>query len=183
MSTDTATLDESIMAAAEPVEPKTYVDGMRLLGAACSVITSRNGEERAGLTATAVVSVCADPPRLAICINRDVRAHLVISESGTVAINVLSAEQEDLAKRFAGMVKDVFGEARFEGGRWYDGAMGAPLLDGALASFDCKVVDAMPVSTHTLFLCEVIGVRTREADDALIYFNRNFLRLPDGQRN
>lgn len=159
------------------VEPAAYLGAMRYFAAGCAIIASSDGSERSGLTATAVCSVTADPPRLLVCVNRDVRAHAVIVDSGTLSVNVLSEAQEGLARRFAGMVKDVRGEDRFLEGRWITGRLGAPVLAGSLASFDCRVVEAVPASTHTLFICEVVDVAADGDAAPLLFFNRAFATL------
>jgi flavin reductase (NADH)/flavin reductase len=160
-----------------------YVGAMRYLVAGCSIIASSDGVERSGLTATAVCSVTADPPRLLVCINRDVRAHAVIADSGTLSVNLLAKDQEELAKRFAGMVKDIRGEDRFLEGRWNSGRLGAPILAGALASFDCRVVEAVPASTHTIFICEVLEVTADGRIGPLAFFNRAFATLAEPAGN
>lgn len=159
------------------VEPEAYLGAMRYLAAGCSIIASSDGNERLGLTATAVCSVTADPARLLVCINRDVRAHAVIVDSGTLSVNVLSASQEHLAKCFAGMLKDVSGEDRFREGKWKIGRLGAPVLEGSLASFDCRVVEAVAATTHTIFICEVVDVAANGEAAPLLFFNRNFATL------
>lgn len=159
------------------VEPVAYLGAMRYFAAGCSIIASSDGCERLGLTATAVCSVTADPPRLLVCINRDVRAHSVIVDSGTLSVNLLSTAQEHLAMRFAGMVKDVCGEDRFLEGQWKTGRFGAPVLEGCLASFDCRVVEAVPASTHTIFICEVVDVASNGDAAPLLFFNRSFTTL------
>ena len=159
------------------VEPARFLGAMRYFTAGCSIIATSDGTERAGLTATAVCSVTADPPRLLVCINREVRAHSVIVESGTLSVNVLSEAQEGLAKRFAGMIKDVRGEDRFQEGDWVEGRLGAPVLSEALASFDCRVVEAVPASTHTIFICEVVDVASDGDATPLLFFNRDFATL------
>lgn len=159
------------------VEPAAYLGAMRYFTAGCSIIASSDGSERSGLTATAVCSVTADPPRLLVCINRDVRAHAVIVDSGTLSVNVLSEAQEQLARRFAGMLKDVRGEDRFGEGNWREGQLGAPVLEGSLASFDCRVVEALSASTHTIFICEVVDVAADGDAAPLLFFNRSFATL------
>ena len=159
------------------VEPADFLGAMRYFAAGCSIIAASDGMERAGLTATAVCSVTAEPPRLLVCINREVRAHAVIVDSGTLSVNVLSEAQEGLAKCFAGMVKDVSGEERFLEGDWVEGRLGAPVLAGALASFDCRVVEAIPASTHTIFICEVVDVASDGDATPLLFFNRAFANL------
>ena len=56
-------------------------------------------------------------------------------------------------------------------------ASGAPVLEGALAAFDCRVVERLERGTHAVLFCEVLAARAGEGD-ALVYFNRAFKRLP-----
>lgn len=151
--------------------------GMRQLAASVSIVTARVAERRAGLTATAVCSVTADPPRLVVFVNKGVVANEVIRESGAVCINVLSSAQERVAKAFAGMVQGVHGDARFDHGQWDAMVTGAPALDGALVNFDCRVVKVFDESTHHAFVAEVLATRVNETGDALLYLNGAFRNL------
>lgn len=156
-----------------------FRQGMSLLCGACTIVTTSAGSERAGLTATAVCSVSADPPRLIVCVNRSTRAHALIRRSGALAVNVLSAGQEVLARRFAGMVSGVQGDERFAEGDWHSGAEGVPVLRGALAHFTCRVAEATDSGTHCIFLCDVIDVdAAAPAESALAYMNRRFVHVP-----
>jgi len=161
------------------VDPSLFRAGMRRLTGACSVIASRSGDTRAGLTATAVCSVSAEPARLLVCVNRSVRAHNVISESGLLSVNVLAEHQEDIARRFAGMVINVVGEDRFLGaGNWREGRLGVPLLEESVVSFACQVIEEIPGGSHTVFLCDVIEVCCgKEETPPLVYFGGKFARL------
>jgi flavin reductase (DIM6/NTAB) family NADH-FMN oxidoreductase RutF len=170
-------LRETPVAAVNAVSPADFTGAMRLFPAGCSVITSCHQGERAGLTATAVMSICAEPPRIAVCVNRSVRAHPLIVASGTLAVNVLSDAQEEVGKCFAGMIDGVIGADRFDAGEWTSGAKGAPLLEGALVNFDCNIVESIDIGTHSLFICEVIGVGAHHGKGALAYFNRKFLSI------
>lgn len=151
--------------------------GMRHLAAAVTIITSRADEDPVGLTATAVCSVTVDPPRMVVLVNKKVAAADAILASGALCINVLTADQEHLARVFAGMVEGVFGPARFAHGQWSARLSGAPVLDGALASFDCRVVKVFDESTHHAFLCEVLDASEPPGGDPLIYLDGAFRRL------
>jgi flavin reductase (NADH)/flavin reductase len=163
------------------LNPDQFRQGMRSLSGAVSIITTNCSGERAGLTATAVCSVSASPPRLLVCVNRDVYANEMIIESGVYCVNVLASWQQDLAKRFAGMVKGVAGEERFLEGNWGVGKLGdLPILGGALVSFECEVVESIDSGSHTIFLGDVRAVNVAEAgDDPLMYFDANFRVLAD----
>lgn len=159
------------------VSPEAHRYGMRHFAAGVCLITSSHGEQRAGLTATAVCSVTAQPPRLVVFVNKNVAAAPLILDSGALCVNVLANDQEEIAKVFAGMVPGVHGDARFDHGRWLGLISGAPVLDGALASFDCRVIKVFDESTHHAFLCEVLDTRERSDGAALVYFNGAFRSL------
>jgi len=152
--------------------------GMRHFAVGVSIISARHGERKAGLTATAVCSVTVEPPRLVVFVNKNVAANEVVLDSGALCVNVLSGEQEEVAKAFAGAIKDVHGDARFEYGAWRELVTGAPMLDGALANFDCRVIKVFDESTHNAFLCEVLATCERNDGEALIYLNGAFRRIP-----
>jgi flavin reductase len=157
--------------------PELFRQGMRRLAGACTIITSvapgQGREGWAGMTATAVASVTADPAQLLVCINRSTWAHSVISQSRVLGVNVLGAEGLQLAQRFAGGVPP---EEKFTQGEWLTATSGAPLLASALASFDCLVCESIEASTHDIFICDVLGVLLREpGGDPLIYFDGAFL--------
>ena len=160
------------------VSPLEHRNGMRHVAVGVSIISSADGETRAGLTATAVCSVTADPPRLVVFVNKNVVADEVIRTSGALCVNVLAGEQEDVAKAFAGMIEGVHGASRFSYGQWSALSTGAPALDGALTNFDCRVVKVYDESTHHAFVCEVLATRERNDGEALIYLNGGFRRLP-----
>lgn len=163
-----------------PEVPQTsdlFRQGMRRLAGACTIITSvapgQGREGWAGMTATAVASVTADPARLLVCINRSTWAHEIVSQSRILGVNVLGEDALNLAKRFAGGVSP---QEKFAEGSWLTTTSGAPLLANALASFDCLVSESIEASTHDIFICDVLGVLLREpGGDPLIYFDGTFL--------
>ena len=101
------------LATVPTVSAESHRYGMRHFAIGVSIITARHGESRAGLTATAVCSVTADPPRLVVFVNKNVVANDVVLNSGALCVNVLAGDQEDVAKAFAGMIDGVHGDARF----------------------------------------------------------------------
>lgn len=171
-ATPAATLEPAL-----PQTPDLFRQGMRRLAGACTIITSvapgQGREGWAGMTATAVASVTAEPARLLVCINRSTWAHGIISQSRVLGVNVLGADSVELAQRFAGGVAP---EEKFSREAWVTTTSGAPLLASALASFDCVVRESIEASTHDIFICDVLGVLLREpGGDPLIYFDGAFL--------
>lgn len=143
---------------------------MRQFSASVNVITTMHEGERRGLTATAVCSLCAEPPRILCCVNKSAEASPVLHASRIFAINVLQAGQVEVAVDFSGR---KLGEERFGTGEWSTLATGAPVLSGALAAFDCRVVEIIDCGTHDIFIGDVVGAVNQEAAP-LLYGDRNY---------
>jgi flavin reductase len=160
------------------VSPDAFRDGMRRLAAAVTVVTCREEGGRNGLTATAVMSLTADPPRLAVAVNRSASAFGQLQRAGSFAVNVLREDQVALAARFCGPIK---GEARFESGSWSSLSTGAPVLEDAQAVFDCVIERCVEAGTHAVLFGAVQAVRFSSDPQPLLYLDGDWaglVRLP-----
>ncbi|MGI1672160.1 MAG: flavin reductase family protein [Neptuniibacter sp.] len=160
----------------ERISADLFKQGMRRLAGAVNIISVEKDGDLAGLTATAVMSVSAEPPRVMVCINKDVFAHSLLREGGRICINTLSSSQVSQAKIFAGMDKNFTGVERFNTGSWLMEAGKAPQLEGALLNLQCEIVEMISASSHSMVLCEVIGLSANQDSDlaALVYFDCGF---------
>src|SRR5574344_2624845 len=118
-----------------PLDPKqlAFRNAMAHMSAAVNIITTDGEAGRCGITATAVCSVTDTPPTLMVCVNRNSAMNAVFKANGRLCANVLSGEQEEAAKHFAGMT-GVAMEERFALDPWTTGSEGLPVLEGALAN-------------------------------------------------
>jgi len=144
------------------------------VGAAIHIVTTDGPAGRAGFTATAVCSVTDAPPSLLVCLNRSASVYGAVRANGVLSVNVLAPEHKELSALFGG--KTPLDE-RFAAARWRVGETGAPLLEGAVVNFDCRIVQAAEVGGHTVLICEIVGVAGLERDEALVYFNRAYHAL------
>jgi flavin reductase len=92
-----------------------------------------------------------------------------------LCVNTLSAGQSAVAGLFA--TRDLAMEQRFAAAVWSRLATGAPVLEGAAASFDCRIVERLERGTHAVILCEVEAVKVSEDAGALVYFGRGYRTL------
>ena len=156
------------------VTRQEFRDAMARLGAAVNVITTGGPAGRGGFTASAVCSVTDEPPMLLVCMNRNATAAPAMRANGTVCVNVVTAGQKEVAMVFAGATKCSMLE-RFEAGNWSTLATGAPVLEGAVVSFDCRIAEFLDKGTHSVVFAEVAGIRTRRRPGRrLIYFGRDY---------
>ena len=140
-----------------------------------TVITTLDPAGRpAGLTANAFASVSLAPPLGLVCVDRASDTHDLIAASGAFVVNVLAAEQDAIARRFAADDK----ERRFESIAWRSMATGAPVLDDVLAWIDCRVHTAVDGGDHTIYIGAVHAADARAG--APLVFYRGRYRTTDG---
>lgn len=147
-----------------------FRSGMRALASGVTLVTTAYGGVRRGLTASAVCSLSVAPPMLLVCVNKSALAHDLITSANAFCVNILALRHGELARAFADQAAV---ERRFDQGNWTEGRGGVPVLEDALASFECKLDLAVEKSTHTIFIGAVEAVRTCEGEP-LLYFNGAF---------
>ena len=133
------------------VSADDFRQGMRRLGGAVTIVATASETEQAGLTATAVTSLSAEPPRLLACINRAGKTFEILTKGRNLSVNVLSVADRDLAIRFAGLDGSEETE-RFSEGDWRDCSSGAPYLSTALVSFGCHVETILDAGSHGIVI-------------------------------
>lgn len=153
------------------VQRSDYRDAMARLGAAVSVVTTDGPGGQAGFTASAVCSVTDDPPTLLVCLNRSASVYPVFDANGVLCVNVLAAGQQTLSNLFGG--KTPMPE-RFAAARWSLLVTGAPVLEGATVSFDCRVTRRTEVGSHDVLFCEAVAIRGSDKAQGLVYFDRRY---------
>lgn len=121
------------------------------------VVTTRLGEKINGMTAAWVSQVSFNPVLVMVSIAPTRYSHDLIKESGVMAVNILTSEQMELAKRFG--YKSGRKVDKCAGLEWITGATGAPILPQAYAYLDLKVVSTFPAGDHTLFVGEVVEAK------------------------
>ena len=135
-----------------------------------TIVTAR-GEDGTlvGLTANSFNSVSLDPPLVLWSLGKKAGAMPVLSRGSHYAINILAADQKELAQRFA--TRDI---DRFAGVTWREGAGGAPLLDGAVAVFECANRSQYEEGDHVIFVGEVERCEARVGAQPLIFHGGKF---------
>jgi flavin reductase (DIM6/NTAB) family NADH-FMN oxidoreductase RutF len=155
------------------IDSTAFKNGMRHLAAGVTMVTTRTDSGPFGLVATAVCSVCADPPTLLVCINRGSAAHDAIAGSGVFCVNVVDQEQAEIVPRFLATGH----ERRFDFCAWTTLKTGAPVLESALVSFDCEIAQSATAGTHTVFFGRVVAARVAPERAPLLYYNGSFAGL------
>jgi flavin reductase len=147
-----------------------------------NIITTDGAAGQGGITATAVCSVTDDPATLLVCLNRTSPRSALFLANGVLCVNTLAAGQQGVSDAFSAPSDKADMASRFAAGTWTRLATGALALDGAAASFDCRITEVMEQGTHSVVFASVEAVRFADmAAGCLMYYARGYHGLPVGQ--
>ncbi|RJF91808.1 flavin reductase [Noviherbaspirillum saxi] len=152
---------------------ENFVDGMSRVPNSVSVVTTDGIAGRFGVTVSATASVSADPPTLLVCVHHLSRASQAIIENGVFCVNLLHTEASRISDTFAGRVAAPEGD-KFGCASWHTLQSGAPVIDGPLVAFDCKLMQHMQVNTHYIFIGGVLHVEFGKTARPLLHANRSY---------
>ena len=158
------------------VSPDHFRGAMRHLAGGVSVITVGRGKDITGMTVTSVSSFSVDPPTLVVSVNREASSWPLLKRHGFFGINLLTADQLDVAERFAGK-GGLKGADRFAGAQWTTRVSGVPLLSGALAAIDCEVEDIVERHSHAIVIGRVLDIQASTRTAALAYWQGRFVAI------
>jgi flavin reductase (DIM6/NTAB) family NADH-FMN oxidoreductase RutF len=135
--------------------PDEFRRAMALLPTAVTVVTAPGDASPAGATANAVASLSLEPPLMIAALDRDSRTLAAVRGVGAFGINVLAADQEELARAFA--TKAPHPE------KWadvtWDHHAGVPIIDGCVLWVACRLRGAHDGGDHVILTggVEAIG--------------------------
>ena len=153
---------------------------MRHLAGGVSVITAGRAKDITGMTVTSVSSLSVDPPTLIVSINRESSSWPLIKRYGFFGVNILTADQLDIAERFTGK-GGLKGADRFAGAEWITRASGVPLLVGALAAVDCEVEDIVERHSHAIVIGRVLDMQVSTRTAALAYWQGQYVAIDQNE--
>jgi flavin reductase (DIM6/NTAB) family NADH-FMN oxidoreductase RutF len=162
-------------ALAPSFSPHVFRAALAMFATGVTIVTARDDDGAPiGLTANSFNSVSLEPPLVLWSLWRGAGSMPAFARGSHYAINVLAADQRELAERFATKAVDRFG-----GLVWRQGAGGAPLLDGAAAVFECFNRSRYEEGDHIIFVGEVEHCARRAGASPLIFHGgRYFTELP-----
>lgn len=120
------------------------------------------GDERDAFTAAWVMQTSFDPLLLTLSINPANASYELLHPGGGFTVNVLKQGQLELARRFG--LRSGRDADKLQGTRWRPGRRGAPILQDALAYFDCDLAGRMRAGDHELVLGKVVEGKILDPD-------------------
>ena len=154
-------------------DPRTLRDALGCFATGVTVVTTLDeAGQPVGLTANSFSSVSLDPPLILFCLARSSTNVDRFRRAEHFAINVLHIGQQPTSGVFARSQAD-----RFQDVAWETWDTGAPILSGALASFECGTEQIVEAGDHLVIIGRVRRARFEPRRDPLLYFRGKYRRL------
>ena len=134
-----------------------------------TIIATHDGEDPYGLTANSFSSVSLEPPLILFSLSRTADCFDAFEASELFSVNVLHRNQEELSSRFAR--KDI---DKWTGIGWSPGRGGCPLIEGAIATFECRTVARHPGGDHVIYVGEVMNFTHGSGGEPLAFFRGRY---------
>ncbi|RLF94952.1 High molecular weight rubredoxin [Thermococci archaeon] len=133
------------------------------------VVSSKKGDSINGQIANTVFQVCADPPVIAVCINKKNLTHEFIQGSKVFTVSILSKETP---MKFIGLFGFKSGRDvnKFEKINYKIGVTGSPIVtDNAIGYVEADIINSIDVETHTIFIVEILDAQIMNDSEPLTY--------------
>jgi len=160
--------------AAKP-DPEMFREVFGRFATGVAVITSAGSAGPGGMTANALCSLSLEPLLALVCFENRARTLPIVREAGRFGVNLLAADQADLAGVFASKLP----EAEKLDGVDHRLEHGVPVIDGVLAWAACELRELIAGGDHTIAIGEVLELGLGEGSPLLWYAGR-YHQLPPG---
>lgn len=156
----------------EEITPDRFRHVMRHVPTGVAVVAATTDSGPAGLAVGTFVSVSLQPPLVGFFVDRRSTTWPVLEPLGRFTVNVLGEDDEETCRAFA-----VSGGNKFVGVSWHPSPMGSPVLDTALAWFDCSIESVSDAGDHRFVLANVHDLSARSAGRPLVFCHGTYQRL------
>lgn len=128
------------------------------------VIGVTEGDRRDAFTAASLAHVSYSPLLIMVAVNPDHRPYSLLGDGSAFAVSVLKEGQLATARHFGPHTNGH--PDKLSRHAWRVGVTGAPILEDALAYFECITTADVPAGDHRLILGNVIGGALLDGDAA-----------------
>lgn len=160
------------MSMTSPVTSDRFRHVMRHVPTGVAVVAAGTADGPAGLAVGSFVSASLEPPLVGFFVGHASTTWPRIAPVGRFSVNILGEDDEDTCRAFA-----ASGGDKFAGVAWHPSPLGSPVLDGALAWFECTPHTVTRAGDHDFVLADVRDLSVRPDGRPLIFCHGIYQRL------
>lgn len=163
-----------------PIDPEVLRAALGSFPTGVTVITTRGpAGEPVGLTCNSFNSVSLEPPLVSWGLRLASSNLDAFRQATAFTVHVLAERQNELSTRFAR--RDV--ADKFAGVPWHAGLDGTPVLEGCVATFQCRKFAEHVAGDHVLFLGQVVRFEHQGGEDSLVFYRGGYMAVAQSLRD
>ena len=159
--------------AAAGFTPRSFRDALGHFATGVTVVTAPCDGEPLGMTVNSFTSVSLEPPLVLFSAARTLLGLKKLLEAPAFGINILRQEQIELSNRFAKPASEKWSGLNIDRGTH----LGVPLLQNALARFECVPYANHDGGDHIIFLARVVAFETATQHAPLVFYRGQYRAL------
>jgi len=155
------------------IDPREFRNTLGLFATGITVVTTNDSNgEKIGVTINSFASVSLEPPLVLFSLKTESPLTNIFLSQEKYNICVLADDQENVSNLFASHEEDKFSKVD-----WKEGENGTPVLNGTLATLECKRAEAHMGGDHTIFVGQVTNIEASEEGGPLLYYKGGYKKL------
>ena len=131
-----------------------------------TVLAKSEGDKPRGITVNSFSSVSLDPPLLLWSLQNNSASYQYFAGCEKFAVNILSRDQQALSEYYARRS----GEEGMLPEHYHRGKEGLPLINGAIAAFECHLETTYEAGDHQILIGRIKQVYTATDEPPLLFY-------------
>ena len=158
----------------DPVSADVHRAAARMFASGVTVAAASHGGRIHAIAATAFCSLSLDPPLVLLAVNHSGQLVDLARRAGHVGISILGEDQREVSEWAASTGRTPGASLPYP---TTAARTGAPLIEGAIAWFDCEVQDVTRHGDHIVVVGLVVEAWAAAGEQPLLYFQGSYRAL------
>ena len=156
---------------------KAQLEISRLIPCSVAILTVASKKDRDAMTASTMF-ISENPPILTVSVAKHIVSHNLIEEAGEFVLNMAAPDQVKLAMQ-VGFThgKDTNKFRRFHIQTAKASKVSAPLIKGAFAHLECKVITSLSTASYVVYLAEVAAYKVNQRVGPIAWYANRYFAL------
>ena len=151
------------------IDPAAFRDVLGRFASGITVVAALDEGEPVGFACQSFASLSLDPPLIMLSVGRNSSSWPRIQLAGRFCVNILAEDQQHVCTALGAR-----GGEKFRAVPWQVSPHGTVLIDGALATVDCRLEAVHEAGDHWIVTGEVVALAAREHGRPLLYFRSQY---------
>ncbi|MDQ8706029.1 flavin reductase family protein [Streptomyces sp. LHD-70] len=151
------------------MDAAVFRDVLGRFASGITVVAGLDGAEPVGFACQSFASLSIDPPLVMLAVGKTSTSWPRIERAGRFCVSILAEDQQEVCAALG-----ASGRQKFAAVPWRTSAHGTVVIDGALATVDCRLAAVHEAGDHHIVTGEVVDLAARENGRPLLYFRSRY---------